>query len=396
MTPAQAKSTTRRASAGAPVALLLLLTAGCSSLDTPRDSLEYRAKAAKTAPLDVPPDLSQLARDGRYAPQAGVVVSANAVRAQPGIGAPLPAAAAASGPDARPVAPNAVGDFRVLRDGDVRWISTTVPPEQLYPIVRAYWLDSGFKLLTDNPDIGVLQTDWAENRAKLSDGLIRRTLGRVFDNFASTGERDQFRTRIERTASGSEIYLSHRGLEEVALPDKPEITTWRRRATDPQLEAEQLSRLLVRLGGLEAAPARSAVAEAAAPAPAAGGSAAAPARVTAAPQASSLQLSEPFDRAWRQIGLALDRTGLSVEDRDRSAGLYFVRYVDPKVATEEEPGFFARLFSSDKTNRGVQRLRIQLKSAGDRTQVSVQDGSGKPEEGEAARHIIARLSEVLR
>ena len=47
--------------------------------------------------------------------------------------------------------------------------------------------------------------------------------------------------------------------------------------------------------------------------------------------------------------MALDGGGFAVDDRDRSAGDYFVRYVDTDTGEKiEQPGFFSRMFSGDK------------------------------------------------
>lgn len=182
---------TRLRAAAPLLALSLALSlAGCSSFENlmSGDKVDYRGSAQKTAPLEVPPDLSQLAREGRYQPQTGVV-SASTLR-QPN--APQQAAAAAV------VAPNAVADMRIERQGNTRWLVTGMQPEALYPLVRSFWQERGFSLAVDNPEIGLMETDWAENRANIRQDILRRTLGRVIENLYSTPERDRFRTRIEQ------------------------------------------------------------------------------------------------------------------------------------------------------------------------------------------------------
>ena len=111
---------------------------------------------------------------------------------------------------------------------------------------------------------------------------------------------------------------------------------------------------------------------------------------------ATLGIAEGFDRAWRQVGLALDRSGFTVEDRDRGAGLYFVRYADPTQAGKEEPNFFSKLFSRDKDTSGVLRYRVAVKATGPGTTVTVQDGKGALDNSENARRIVARLQEELR
>lgn len=353
--------------------------AGCSSVEgfLSGDRIDYRSQAVKTRPLEIPPDLTQLARDPRYAPQGGVI-SASATPQAPQLlsgSAPMTT-----------VAPAAAGKVRVEKQGPLRWLVAEAAPEVLYPEIKAFWEERGFRLTTDNPQAGVMETDWVENRAKLPNDLIRSTLGRLVDRLYDTGERDRFRTRLERGAAGTEIYISHRGLEEVYTSELKDSTGWRPRDNDPQLEAELLTQLLMKLGARDEAAARTAVA--AAPE--------APARARTLAEPATLEVDEPFDRAWRRVGLALDRGGFTVEDRDRSAGLYYVRYVDPKTAAVDEPNFFARLFGAKGPNRDPVRYRVALKGGGDKTTVAVQTSAGAPETGEAGKTIASRLVRELR
>ena len=368
-----------------PLLAMMLALAGCSSFDglMSGDKVDYRTRAAKTEPLDVPPDLTQLARDGRYQAQSGVVSASTLKQAGSGVAA-APAATSV-------VAPAALGDMRIERQGNSRWLVSSLPPETLYPLLRSFWLERGFTLAEDNPQIGVMETSWAENRAKIPMDVVRSTIGRVFDNLYSTSERDRFRTRVERTASGSEVYISHRGMQEIYSNERKDQTIWQPRPTDPGLEAEFLSRLMVKLGSKDDT-ARATVA-AATPAPAKARTAsAAPSAATSA----TMELDEGFDRAWRQVGLALDRSGFTVEDRDRAAGLYFVRYIDPRFAGKEEPNFFMKFFSGDKDNSRAQRLRVLVKAAGAKSQVSVQNSEGVADSGDVAKQIIGRLTDELR
>ena len=372
-------STRLRATAPLLALGLALSLAGCSSLENlmSGDKVEYRSSAQKPVALEVPPDLSQLAREGRYQPQTGVV-SASTLR-QPNA---APAAAAAP-----VVAPNAVADMRIERHGNARWLVTSQKPEALYPLIRSFWQERGFTLAVDNPEIGMMETDWAENRAKIPQDLLRRTLGRVIDSLYSTSERDRFRTRVERTAAGSEIYISHRGMMEIYNTERKESTIWQPRPSDPELEVEFLSRLMVKLGAKEDTVRTTVAAVPAAPAKA---------RAAAMPATAALEIDEGFDRAWRLVGLALDRSGFTVEDRDRSAGIYFVRYVDPKLAGKDEPNFFSKLFGGDKDAARPQRVRVVVKASGAKTSVAVQGADGSPDNSAQARTIIGKLIDELK
>ncbi len=368
-------------------ALVCALTA-CSALDNLAggDKLDYRTAKTKATPLEVPPDLTQLAVDPRYAPQAGVI-SATQLQQAP--------SAAASAPVTNTVAPTALGDVRLERQGDLRYLSTNIAPDQLWPQLQEFWRERGLALAVDQPEVGVMETVWSENRAKISDDIIRRTVGRVFDALYDTGERDKYRMRVERSQRGTDIYITHRGMQEVYVNQLKDTTTWKPRPSDPLLEGEMLSRLMVKLGG-KAEAAR--LATQSGTGAAATTTAAAPARARALTDrpAATLQVDESFDRAWRRVGLALDRSGFTVEDRDRAQGVYFVRYVDPAQAGKEEPGFFARLFSSDKQPSGPIRYRVNVKAEGEVSTVSVYDAKGEPENGDAGQRIVKLLVDDLK
>jgi outer membrane protein assembly factor BamC len=211
----------------------------------------------------------------------------------------------------------------------------------------------------------------------------------VLDSLYSTGERDKFRTRLERNAQGgTEIYVSHRGMQEVFNTSTKETTVWQPRAADPELEAEFLRRLLVKLGVSQ----EQAKAVAATPAARASSS-----RVGNVGGVPVVQIDEGFDRAWRRVGLALDRTGFTVEDRDRSQGLYFVRYVAPK-GDKKEPGFLGKLMSFASSEKAVPPLkyRIVVRSQGEATTVSVLNAAGAPESSANAESIVRVLAEDLK
>ena len=348
------------------------------------DKIDYRSRGEKTAGLDVPPDLTQLTRDSRYQQTQGTAVSAASYQAAAAAAAP---AAAASVP--LTIAPQAVGDMRIERLGNERWLSSSLTPEQLWPQLQAFWKERGFRLATDEPKAGVMETDWAENRAKLPQDFVRSSIGKVLDGLYSTGERDKFRTRIERNGSGSEIYITHRGMIEVVTGQGRDSTIWQPRPSEPQLEGEFLSRLMLKLGAQEETAKAAGISPAAAGAPAR-------ARIVEGQAAATLQVDDGFDRAWRRVGVALDRSGFTVEDRDRTQGLYFVRYVDPAKMGKEEPGFFAKLFGLDKKDGGPAKYRVSVKSAGERSVVSVLDGQGAPEISEAGKRISATLLEELK
>jgi outer membrane protein assembly factor BamC len=363
-----------------------LSLSGCSSLDSlmSGDKIDYRSGGTKTAGLDVPPDLTQLTKDSRYQQTQGSSVSAAAYQAG------TPAAAPATVQSVT-VAAQSAGKMSIERLGNERWLRTSLPAEQVWPQLQAFWKERGFTITQDQPAAGVMETDWAENRGKLPMDFIRSSLGKIIDGAYSTGELDKFRTRVERVDGGTEIYITHRGMIETYVGERKESTVWQPRPADPQLEGELLSRLMLRMGATEE------VAKTAIVVPGTPG-APARARLLTGRPAATLQVDDGFDRAWRRVGVALDRSGFTVEDRDRTQGLYFVRYIDPAFAGKEEPNLFQKLFSFGKKDDegGPTRYRVLVKTEGEQSTVTVLNGKGEPENGETGKRITTLLLEDLK
>lgn len=366
---------------------LALSMAACTTVFE-SDKVDYKA-SKKAAPLDVPPDLTQLQKDNRYAvSDSSGVATASGMQAAAGSQA-APAAGAPVG--AATIGPVSTDAVRIERAGDQRWLVVKQTPEQLWPKLREFWNDAGLPVATESEATGVMETEWVENRSKIPQDFLRNTIGKVFDRAYSTGERDKFRTRLERLPDGStEIYISHRGAEEVLTGAQKETTVWTVRPNDPTLEAQFLGRLVARLTGAtapEQVQAAQAKVDNAAPAP-----------QRAKLAGNAVEVDEGFDRAWRRVGLALDRVGFTVEDRDRVQGIYFVRYVDPEASGKE--GFFSKLFSfgSDDKAKEAQRYRVLVKAneAGSASSVTVQDNEGKPDTSATAGKILSLLNDELK
>ena len=213
-----------------------LALAGCSALES--DKVDYRSASANKAPsLTIPPDLTQLSKDTRYVVVDGGVSASGNKAAQ----------TAAAGTPA--IALSAVGDVRIERSGNQRWLVVKRPADKLWNPIKDFWQENGFLLAVDQSNLGIMETDWAENRAKIPQDLIRSSLGKLLDSFYSTAERDKFRTRLETNAAGeTEIFISHRGVIEVYTKERSDQTVWQPRPADPELEAEFLRRLMVSLG----------------------------------------------------------------------------------------------------------------------------------------------------
>ena len=353
---------------GLSAIVLSLLLSACSVLEG--DRIDYKS-AGKAPSLEVPPDLTQLAKDTRYNIPGGSVSasSLDVGKAAVNVG----------------TAATSLGDVRIERLGNQRWLVVNRPAEQLWDTLKDFWQDNGFLLTLNQANLGIMETDWAENRAKLPQDFIRNTIGKVFDALYSTGERDKFRTRLERTASGTtEIYISHRGMVETySSSTQKDQTVWSPRAADPELETEFLRRLMVRLGAPEQT-AKAVVVE----------TVKTSSKVSTVNGQPVVQIDEGFERAWRRVGLSLDRTGFTVEDRDRAKGTYFVRYVAPN-SDRSEPGFFAKLFSSTPVVAPL-KYRITVQSQGDASTITVLNADGGAENSANAQRILKIIADDLR
>ncbi|HZM35572.1 MAG TPA: outer membrane protein assembly factor BamC [Burkholderiales bacterium] len=376
---------------GLVLAAAAALLGGCSSInDYVERKTDYRSAgpAKRLPPLEVPPDLTAPTQDGRYAmPEQQAPTSTATFSGYQAGRAEKPAEGKSA------VLPT-FDRMQVQRAGTQRWLAVQASPEALWPILKEFWKEQGFEIEVERPQAGIMETQWAENRAKIPLDVVSRTLSRVAGRLYSTGELDKFRTRLERSpeGSGTEIYISHRGVQEIEQtaigaggPTGVVPTIWQPRPVDPGLEADFLQRLMVKLGANEER-----------------------AQQLASPQQPAyraelrkgvggrelLEVYEPFDRAWRRVGLALDRVGFTVEDRDRQKGLYFVRYADPANAKDER-GFFARIFSSSPEVKPEQ-YRVQITQAGTSTQVNVLDKNGADDSSQTASRILSLLHEQLK
>jgi len=347
--------------------------------------VDYKS-AGSLPPLEVPPDLTTPTRDNRYV----VPESGKSSATLSGYQADRSQQAKLGNTTVLP----AVENMRIERAGTQRWLVVQEIPEKLWPLIKDFWQENGFLVQLELTEAGVMETDWAENRAKIPQDFIRSTLGKIMDQVYSTPERDKFRTRLERAGEGaSEIYVSHRGMIEVYTTEGRDKTVWQPRPPDPELEAEFLRRLMVRLGAQEEKAKQ---------------------MVAAAPQSARatirksgegrelLQVHEPFDRAWRRVGLALDRVGFTVEDRDRQKGLYYVRYADPEGEIErkkrENPGLLDKLafWRSTDVKVKAEQYRVQVRQASENSEIVVLNKDGGSEQSQTAHRILSLLHEQLK
>lgn len=368
-------------------ALIVLALVGCGTSILTPDHIDYKSaskKEATTPTLDVPPDLSQISRDNRYSiPDSSGALTLSNFNQKSQLNTAVSPAVISKPTET--VAISTLQNMQIERDGTQRWLLVPQKPEVLWPKIKQFWQENGFLIAQESESTGIMETDWAENRAKIPDDFIRRTIGYVFDSLYSTGERDKYRTRLERRADGStEIYISQHGVEEVFVGSQKETTTWTARPNDPALEAAFLTRLMIALGDTPEKAKEIVASPVIQPAKA---------RLIHEGAVTKIDVDEPFDRTWRRVGLALDRVGFTVEDRDRANGIYFVRYIDPEGG-EKDKGLLDRIFSFEKEPE-AKRYRIHIKGETSLSHITVQNNDGGAEISAASDKILKLLSEQL-
>lgn len=364
------------------VGSMLILVAGmtgCGGTDSllQTDKIDYRGATLRPS-LVTPPDIQKLDDNQSYfVPGASIAESQYDGTIQ-------------TTSITKAFVKNTIGDVTMVREGDRRWLVVSRSPDQIWSTVEDFWQDIGFVLVLDEPNIGILETDWAENRAKIPDDFIRRSLGKLLDSMYSTGERDKFRTRLETNAEGkTEIFITHRGVEEVYSSSSKDTTVWQPRPADSELEAELLRRLMVRLGATEE-QSREAVANTP--------SLPERAHIIDVAGAPALQLDEGFDNAWRWVGISLDRISFTVIDRDRSLGIYKVRYVNPVVDNRQsEKGLLSGLFGKKKKPAAADNYQIKLSETGasGKTLIQVFNEEGQPVDQKISARIVKALADDL-
>jgi outer membrane protein assembly factor BamC len=360
--------------------VVAVLLSGCESMSfNLGKKIDY--KSAGSAPaLEVPPDLTTPNYDDRY--QATTASGAVAARA-----APRPSEVLPPNPDAR-----------VARAGGERWLVVTASPEAAWATLRDFWTKNGFVLAVEQPALGIMETDWTETRVDKPEGLLQRFANKYVSFATETYKRDKFRTRIERGSEPGtvEIYISHRGSEQLPMKigqgGSPEDWNWAPSPPNPQLEAEFLEKLMVALGTPEPAAAQALAVDSKSPDRA---------RIDKGTDGVRLVVDDTFDRAWRRVGLALDRTGFTVVDRDRSKGLYFVRYSNPDLEKKKPEGWLAdtlakmQFWKTEPPDKPEQ-YRVVVTQADPRSVITVQDPNGVVDRTPNSEKILALLKDQLK
>ncbi|GMQ87698.1 MAG: outer membrane protein assembly factor BamC [Gammaproteobacteria bacterium] len=363
-----------------PVVMLQLITA-CSFLDRmfPDRSKDYQ-KAEPAQPLEVPPDLTTTTvNDALIVPSESTTLS--------GYTSARETLAGTGG--ASPVLPSQES-LRFERERDRAWLVVQGEPTVVWPEAREFWLENGFFIMKEDQAVGVLETDWVENTESIPNDPIRGLISRVLPSAYSSAFRDRYRMRLERgeTPGTTEVFISHQGVEEIVTDANAEgATRWGPRPKDPGLESIMLKRMMIFLG-VQPEQAERLVAE----------TPPAEDRAELIQQDSGqavLLLHEDYSRAWRNVGIMLDRVDFAVEDRDRLQGLYYVRYNDPMKG--QDKGLLSKLaFWSSDDDRDVQHLQIKLTDDGANTRVVVLNSEGEHETSVTAVRILTLLFNELK
>lgn len=362
------------------ISLFAIGLTACGSIST-NDKVDYKKQGEVRGPnLALPPDLITAQSDRRFIVQDGTATMSEYNQA------------IKKSAQMRSNVLTGIPGMKIERDGEKRWLVVDKSASDLYPQVKDFWQENGFLLLIDSPSTGIMETDWAENRAKIPQDIVRRTLGRVLDSLYDSGERDKYRTRLEaQKPDVTEIYISHKGAIEVPLKDTGTTisTSWTIRPSDPELEVIFLTRLMERLGMTqEQAKAQIAQSNTVPNTP--------KARLIEEGSATRIEMALSFDRAWRDIGMALDRSNFTVEDRDRSKGIYFVRYVNPKELGDGRSWFGRTFGKSNDADKKAKLYRVVVQSkAESQIVVVVQDAEGKPENTTTANQLLSTLDRQL-
>jgi outer membrane protein assembly factor BamC len=374
--------------------LLALTLAGCGSMSVdevlPDKAVEYKREKQAERNLELPPDLtSDRINDRMSVPDnfgGGVASYSEYVTDQQ-----LRTAEGGTRRVGGSVLPS-LQDIEVRRDDDIRWLLINAPAEDVWQKVVDFWQENGILMAEQDPTVGVMRTSWLENRAEISRDFITDSIRSVLDGLYDTGTRDQYRIRLERVGNGqTELYLTHFGMQEqvqAASGGGVETTIWVPRERDPELEAEMLRRIMVYMGASdERARARLAA-----------GAADRPVRsqLINTRDGTQLLVDETFSRAWRLVGLSLDRVGFAVEDRDRSQGIYYVRYNDPSKEDADKGWLSSLAFWSDDDIDKTTRYQVKVGTTTERTVVIVADEQGQRDNSPTAIRILTLLQEQIK
>jgi outer membrane protein assembly factor BamC len=373
---------------------LSLLACNSSSLKLddylPDQRLDYKRQREATENLELPPNLTSATFDDALdiPPPAGVATYSGYIHnktqnQQEG------------SPTNTSVLPNRDG-IELVRSGERRWLVTTIPPTRIWERLIAFWRQQGILLVEQNPAIGVMKTDWIENRAEIRNDIVTRMIRKVVDGLYSTSTRDQYQLRIDKgvRAGTTEIYLTHRAMEERLLRNtlgEDMRSVWEPAPSDPEKEAIMLRRLMLFLGASQAPVEQLASKQLTASSTMPG--------VRRLADGSGFSLAASSSHAWQQIALALDRAGFAVVDRNRDAGFFEIRYENSDAEIANRSGLLGKLAfwkKRETADTALATYQVQLEAiTPTETTVRVRSQSESEAAKDATHRILNLISEQL-
>jgi outer membrane protein assembly factor BamC len=373
------------------IALMAFAMSACTTYNEgnilPDKRVEYKKSRQAENVLEVPPDLSQdtIAQGGVMFSGSSPAVTTYSEYQAARSGTP------GSGRSSRNVLPKNP-NIEVRRDGDKRWLVIQAPAEAVWDTVLDFWQENGILLVEQDPSAGVMRTAWIENRADIKTDMITNFLRKAVDGLYAAGTRDQYRVRLERAGSGTELFLTHTGMKEQLVSGIAETETdqsvWVPSGSDQELEAVMLQKLMAFMGTSEARAQEELGSTA-------GTTSKRMSTLYTGSDSPYMAIHSDFARSWRLVGIALNRVGFTVEDRNRSAGNYYVRYNDPSDDVEDE-GWLSNLAFWSSSDKGESQVFIVNISGEEPATVTVRNNNGNPAPAQTASRILTLLHEQLR
>jgi len=359
---------------------LLFLSTGCSTVDSVMDTtnaINYK-KSNSVKTLEFPPDLTAPEFDRAFTLPASGGVSASVVNQQRSNGY-----SNGYSNGSLTVLPS-VTTMRIGGSDGTRWLDVDASANNLWPQIRDFWRSLGIDVVKDEPRIGIMLTEWAENRAGLPKDWLRQALGNILQGIFDAGTRDQYRVRVEKLAADkTRIYLTHKGSEKIITETG---VGWELRPPKRELEAEMLNRLHAFLQGDKYSATKNINESDAAQTMS---------LVTLVTEDGRpiLQIHERYNKAWARTSVMLERMGLSVESRKQAQGIYGVVYNGDEKG-ENTGGFLARFFQGKRTflTKGSV-YQVHIRDAGRLVELKVMDEDGIPLPVDQSKKILARLKQ---
>lgn len=260
-----------------------------------------------------------------------------------------------------------------------RWLHIAkVDSDDLWERLQRFLNAQGFTVEEARKDVGVIRTNFLARKEivpKSEMSFLTRILNSWREETAE-GAMDRLTLRVETDAQGgANVYLRHSMI--IADNSDGDITTWRSRPYHPEFEAEMLYQAMTFLG----ASMTDAIAQ-----------------IKATEVHSALSLDGAFagislaaglEESWQYILSLSDRAGFSVLNTDKANGIMTLRLSD---VNQPKPGFFARLFGTDKTVRDVV-LRFKEKGA-KQTDVLADGVDNQTLSAEEKRAVFQRIGAI--